>query len=155
MTYREPELDGAREGERVTVERVEREPVERIVEREPAERVVERPVYRDAVVPAASPVDTVRRLVWLLFGVLQALIILRIVLLVLGANEGNDLVSFILGVTDPFVEPFRGMFRLDAVRGASGSVLDVAALVALIAWTLIEALVLGLVGLADRRPATA
>jgi hypothetical protein len=58
-------------------------------------------------------------------------------------------------VTDPFVEPFRGMFSLDSVSGASGSVLDVAALVALVAWTLVEALILGIVGLADRRATTA
>ena len=57
-------------------------------------------------------------------------------------------------MTDPFVEPFRGMFRLDEVSGAGGSVLDVAAIVALIAWTLVEALVLGIVALADRRSTT-
>jgi uncharacterized protein YggT (Ycf19 family) len=147
MTYRDPDYETTQR-DPVVVERVD----------QPVDRVVERPVVREVaepVVAATSPVDTVRRLVWLLFGVLQALIVLRIVLLVLGANESNDLVSFILGVTDPFVEPFRGMFRLDSVSGASGSVLDVAALVALIAWTLIEALVLGVVGLADRRATTA
>jgi uncharacterized protein YggT (Ycf19 family) len=105
----------------------------------------------DHVVTTASPLDTIRRLVWLLFGILQALIVLRIVLLLLNANEANDVVSFIVSVTDPFVAPFRGMFRLDQVNGASGSVLDVAAIIALVAWTLIEALVLGIVSLADRR----
>ena len=123
------------------------------------ERIVERPVVSEVVsepvVAAISPVDTIRRLVWLLFGVLQALIVLRIVLLVLGANLENDIVAFIVGVTDPFVEPFRGMFRLDEVNSSSGSVLDVAAVVALVAWTLVEALVLGIVGLADRRATTA
>ncbi len=102
-----------------------------------------------------GPVDTIRRIVLLLFGVLQAMLILRILLLLLNANEGNDIVAFIVGVTDPFVEPFRGMFRLDRVNGSSGSVLDVAAVVALVAWTLIEALVLAIVSLADRRVTTA
>jgi len=134
--------------ERVTVEHVETYPADRVVEREVP---VAQPVAERPVVPAARPVDTARRVVWLLFGVLQALIVVRIVLLLLGANEGNDLVAFVIGVTDPFVEPFRGMFRLDQLSAASGSVLDVAALVALIAWTLIEALVLGILGLADRR----
>jgi uncharacterized protein YggT (Ycf19 family) len=112
-------------------------------------------VVHERVVTTGSPVDTIRRLVWLVFGVLQAMIVLRIILLLLNANEGNDLVAFIVGVTDPFVEPFRGMFRLDQVSGASGSVLDVAAIVALVAWTLIEALVLGIVSLADRRTTVA
>ena len=77
-----------------------------------------------------------------IFGVLQALLIVRLVLLLLVANPGNDIVSFILSVTNPFVEPFRGMFALDRVGASQGSVFDVAALVALIAWTLIEALVI-------------
>ena len=94
--------------------------------------------------------EVIRRFVILLFGILQGLLILRIILLVLVANTGNDVVSFILGVTDPFVEPFRGMFRLDrAVAGKS--TLDIAAIVALIAWTLIEALVIALLSLGARR----
>ena len=153
MTYGDPRFDDMPETQRVTVDRVE--PVHEHVVQQP---VVQQPVVRevaDPVVPAMSPVDTIRRLVWLVFGVLQALIVLRFVLLLLGANEGNDIVAFVIGVTDPFVEPFRGMFSLDSVSGASGSVLDVAALVALVAWTLVEALVLGIVGLADRRATTA
>ena len=134
----DPYAEPARE--RVTVERTA-VPVE--------------PAIVEPARPQATAVDTIRRLVWLLFGVLQAMIVLRIVLLLLGANEGNDLVAFIVGVTDPFVEPFRGMFRLDEVSGASGSVLDFAASSRSIAWTLVEALVLAIVGLADRRATTA
>jgi uncharacterized protein YggT (Ycf19 family) len=145
MTYTDPRYEAAPSAERVTVRQVDRYPVDAPVVR----TVVEEPV-----VAATSPVDTIRRLVWLLFGVLQTLLIVRILLLLLGANEANDLVAFVIGVTDPFVEPFRGMFSLDAVSGASGSVLDVAAVVALVAWTLVEALVLGVIGLADRRATT-
>lgn len=150
MTYRDPHTDPPPERERVTVERdrYAGHPVEEPVVERP---VVERRVVHDPVAVGPSPADTGRRLVWLLFGILQGLIILRIVLLLLAANQGNDLVAFIVGVTDPFVEPFRGMFRLDEVSAAGGSVLDVAAVVALIAWTLVEALVLAIVGLADRR----
>lgn len=146
MTY-DPYADPRPERERVTVERVERYPADPVV--------VEQPIVERHAPAGPSPLDTIRRIVWLLFGVLQTLIILRILLLLLGANEGNDLVNFITGVTDPFVEPFRGMFSLDQVNAASGSVLDVAAVVALIAWTLVEALVLGVVGLADRRATVA
>jgi uncharacterized protein YggT (Ycf19 family) len=96
--------------------------------------------------------SVVGRFVAFIFGVLQALIILRLVLLVLVANQGNDIVAFILSVTDPFVEPFRGMFALDRVHADQGSVLDVAALVALIGWTLIEALVLAALRIFARRP---
>ena len=117
------------------------------------ERVVERPAYRDTVVVDRGPTpgELIRRVVMLVFGVLQGLLILRIILLLLIANPGNEVVALILGVTDPFVEPFRGMFQLDRVGSDSGSVLDVAAIVALIGWTLIELLVLALLSLGARR----
>ncbi len=121
------------------------------------EPVVARPATSDRVVtreatyrsgPTAG--EVVRRFVMLLFGILQALLIIRIVLLLLVANHSNDVVALILGVTDPFVEPFRGMFQLDKVT-AGRSMLDLAAVVALIAWTLIEALIVAVLGLGARR----
>jgi len=58
-------------------------------------------------------------------------------------------------VTDPFVEPFIGMFDLNRVTADQGSVLDVAAIVALIGWTLVEALILAALRIFSRRPAEA
>ncbi len=90
-------------------------------------------------------------IVTLLFGVLQALLIMRIVLLVVIANQDDNIVSWILSVTEPFIEPFRGMFQLDVVTNDRGSVLDVAAIVALIAWTLIETLIVSVLRVFRRR----
>jgi uncharacterized protein YggT (Ycf19 family) len=106
---------------------------------------------REVAGPTASAGDVVRRAVAIVFGILQALLILRIVLLLLVANRDNNIVQLVLGATDPFVEPFRGMFQLDRVSARNGSVLDVAAVVALVGWTLIEALVLAILGI-FRRP---
>jgi hypothetical protein len=85
-----------------------------------------------------------QRLAALIFGIFQGLIILRIVLLLLIANRDNDIVTAVLNVTSVLVEPFRGMFNIDHIS-ASGSVFDVAAVVALVGWTLIEALVLAII----------
>jgi uncharacterized protein YggT (Ycf19 family) len=93
------------------------------------------------------------RLVRLLFGILQVLLILRIVLLLLGADQANVIVSDINSLTAQFVAPFRGIFK-DYVLSA-GSVLDVAAVVAFVGWTLVEALVLGVIGIVGRTPAQA
>jgi uncharacterized protein YggT (Ycf19 family) len=92
----------------------------------------------------------VSRFVKFLFGVLQVALILRVILLLLVANPGNDVVQLILNVTDPFVEPFRGMFQLDRVTADQGSMLDIAAIVALVGWTLVEMLILALVRVFDR-----
>ncbi len=111
----------------------------------------DRVVTREATYRSGpSTGEVVRRFVMLLFGILQALLIIRIVLLLLVANHSNDVVALILGATDPFVEPFRGMFQLDKVTSGR-SMLDLAAVVALIAWTLIEALIVAVLGLGARR----
>ena len=114
-----------------------------------------RTVSERVVEPAGpGPVALAARIVTFAFGVLQALLILRIILLLLVANTGNEIVSFILGVTDPFVEPFIGMFDLNRVTSGD-QVLDVAAIVALIGWTLVEVLILAGIRIFSRRPAEA
>jgi uncharacterized protein YggT (Ycf19 family) len=164
MTYRDPDLDPDtdRYSDRVEADAPTREHVQAPAERE----VVEREVVHEHVAPAERPVvaaapaviergpspgDLIRRVVTLAFGILQALLIIRIILLLLIANTGNEVVAFVLTVTDPFVEPFRGMFQLDRVADQSGIVLDVAAIVALIGWTLVEVLVLAVLSLGSRR----
>jgi uncharacterized protein YggT (Ycf19 family) len=108
-----------------------------------------------AYAPAGpSGAATAIRIVTFAFGILQALLILRILLLLLVANQGNAVVDLVMTLTDPFVEPFRGMFSLDKAT-AGKSVFDVAALVALVAWTLIEMLIIAALRIFTRRPAEA
>jgi hypothetical protein len=106
-------------------------------------------VDRTDVSPSGG--ELLRRVVTLIFGIIQALIVLRIVLLLLNAREGNDIVSFILNASQPFVAPFIGIFSADALR-ASGSVLDIAAIAALVGWTILEAIVLWAVNIMRREP---
>lgn len=117
---------------------------------EHAVRTTER-AYRPA---GPSTASVISRFVTFLFGILQAALVLRIILLVLVANQGNDIVAAILAVTDPFVAPFAGMFALDRVTADQGSVFDIAAAVALIGWTLIELLILAAMRIFDRRETT-
>lgn len=47
--------------------------------------------------------------VWLLFGILEALIALRIALLLVGANPESPIVALIYGVTGIFLLPFTNL----------------------------------------------
>ena len=94
------------------------------------------------------------RLIVVLFGLLQLVIGLRIVLLLLDARTGNDIVSTILNVSQVFVAPFEGILRTDALH-AAGSTLDVAAVVAFVGWTVLELIVLWVLGIFRRGPTTA
>ncbi|HET7471899.1 MAG TPA: hypothetical protein VFJ71_02130 [Candidatus Limnocylindrales bacterium] len=108
--------------------------------------VVERRVTR-----TPSGGELAGRIVVLLFGIIQVLIILRIVLLLLNAREGNDIVSFILNTSQIFVAPFNGMLNVNNLE-SGGSVLDVAAILALVGWTVLEAIILAAVGVFRREP---
>jgi hypothetical protein len=96
--------------------------------------------------------EMARRIVVLLFGLIQVVIGARIVLLLLDAREANALVSAILSVSQVFVAPFEGILRTDSLHSA-GSVLDVTAIVALVGWTVLELVVLWVVGIFRRDPA--
>ena len=82
-----------------------------------------------------------RRIIVLVFGLIQIVIGARIVLLLLDAREANGLVSGILNMSQLFVAPFIGIFQRDALA-SGGSVLDIAAIAALVGWTILEWIVI-------------
>jgi hypothetical protein len=93
-----------------------------------------------------------RRIVVLVFGLIQILIALRFVLLLVNAREGNSIVQGILDLSQIFVGPFEGILRTDALH-ASGSTLDLAAVVAFIGWTVLELIVVWVLNIFRREPA--
>ena len=96
--------------------------------------------------------EMTRRVVVLVFGLIQILIGARFVLLLLDAREANALVSGILNISQVFVAPFEGILRTDMLH-AKGSVLDVTAIVAFVGITIIELIVIWAVGIFRREPA--
>lgn len=96
--------------------------------------------------------DLVSRAVVVVFGIIQLLIALRIGLVLIGAQEGNAIVDFILGASAPLVAPFQGIFPTDDVS-QGGATLELAAVAALIGWTVLEIVILAIVRIA--RPRTA
>jgi hypothetical protein len=105
-------------------------------------------------ITGGSPGDSemMRRIIVLVFGLIQIVIGARIVLLLLDAREANGLVAGILSVGQIFVGPFEGILRTDSLNSA-GSVLDVSAVVAFVGWTVLELIVIWAVGIFRREPA--
>jgi hypothetical protein len=96
--------------------------------------------------------EMTRRIVVLIFGLIQVVIAARFVLLLLDAREANGLVSAILNVGQVFVAPFEGILRTNNLHSA-GSIFDVAAVVAFIGWSILEMIVLWITGIFRREPA--
>jgi hypothetical protein len=76
----------------------------------------------------------ITQLIWLLFGTLEALIALRILLKLISANPGSPVVALIYGFTSLFLIPFEGM---TATPAAGGMVLELSSLFAMVIYGLI------------------
>ena len=74
------------------------------------------------------------QLIWLLFGVLEVLIALRIALMLIGANPGSPIVALIYGFTYLFLFPFNGLV---ASPTAGNMVLELSSMFAMLIYGLI------------------
>lgn len=64
-----------------------------------------------------SPMVIMRRVVWYLVGLIVVFLALRLVLVMLGANEGNAFVDFVYAVGGFFAAPFFGLFNYQPAYG--------------------------------------
>lgn len=134
------------ERERVVSERVDTTPAAPAA---PGYAVAERSVkYKP------SGAEFARRIVTLIFGLIIGLIALRVLLLLVAARQGNDLVSGIYNLSEIFVAPFRGILRIEEVS-AGASQLDFGAIVAIVGWVVIYLVILAIVNVARREPTSA
>lgn len=81
-----------------------------------------------------SGVVVAQRVIYYIGGVIIALIFLRLLLQLLGANQGNDFVGFIYNLSGIFVAPFYGIFG-EPTFGVSH--FETSALVAIIIYALL------------------
>jgi hypothetical protein len=78
------------------------------------------------------------QLVWLVFGILETLIALRILLKLIAANPSSPIAALIYAFTDLFLFPFAGLTATPAVGGMVLELSSIFAMViyALIAWAI-------------------
>ena len=73
--------------------------------------------------------------IYLVFGLIEALLLIRFVLKALGANAEAGFAQFIYGMTGPLVAPFLGLFGTP--QAASGATLELHTLIALVIYALV------------------
>jgi hypothetical protein len=74
------------------------------------------------------------QLVWIFLGILEALLALRFILKLIGANEASPFAVFIYGFTKLFLWPFAGLTGTPAV---GAMVLEFTTLIAMLVYALI------------------
>jgi hypothetical protein len=74
------------------------------------------------------------QIVWLILAILEALLALRFILKLIGANPASPIAVFIYGFTSLFLFPFAG---LTATPAAGGMVLEIPTMIAMLVYGLI------------------
>ena len=76
----------------------------------------------------------VTQLIWLLLGLLEAAIALRVLFKLIAVNAANPFAALLYGVTNLFVAPFASLIGAPA---AGGMVLEISSIIAMIVYFLI------------------
>lgn len=88
------------------------------------------------------------QVIYTIGGIVEALILIRAILELLAANPNAGFTSLMYNITEPLVAPFQGVFPTPQTHG---SVLDLAAVLAIIVYALLTWAVARLVELIQRR----
>lgn len=109
------------------------------------------PVYENGDPEApVSGTDRACQIVYLIFGIIEVLIGIRIVLKLLAANPSAGFSSFIYGITGPLVGPFLGVFNTPS--GSNGSVFELSSVLAIIVYVLLAYVIVRTIRVLSRRP---
>ncbi len=92
--------------------------------------------------PRTRPLYRGTQIVWYVLGVLEALLAIRFIFKLLGANAGAGFTSFIYGITYPFAAPFIGVFSTSRV--VEGSIFEWTTLLAMLVYWLLAIAVIKL-----------
>jgi uncharacterized protein YggT (Ycf19 family) len=109
------------------------------------------PVREASVVKSSTPARRTMEGIYLLFGIIDALLLIRLVLKLLGANPHAGFASFTYGVTDFFLAPFHGLLPT-IVSGQS--ILELSVIFAILIYSLLALALVKLVAITMSRSVT-
>lgn len=106
----------------------------RVVVQQGTDHVHEEHVVHNANLEHREALYKVSQFIWLLFGALEALIGIRVILLLIGANPASWFTQFVYQLSELFLWPFRNIVANPAF---GNSVLEITSLIAMIVYPLI------------------
>jgi uncharacterized protein YggT (Ycf19 family) len=101
------------------------------------------------VVRTLTPARRTVEVIYLVFGIVDVVLLVRMVLKLLAANPSAGFTSFIYGVSDALLVPFRGILPTTAVTGKS--VFELSVLLAIVVYALVAVGLTRLVAIAFSR----
>jgi uncharacterized protein YggT (Ycf19 family) len=112
----------------------------RVVVRRDDDHVHEEHYVEDATQINRENVFKITQFIWLMFGILEALIGFRIFLKLIAANPANWFASLVYRLSEPFLIPFQGITMDPSFQGLVLEISSVIALLvyALVAWAIVR-----------------
>ena len=105
-----------------------------VVVRESGDHVHEERVVRNVNLEYREALYKVSQFIWLLFIGLEALLGIRVILLLIGANPANTFTAFVYQLSELFLWPFRNIVANPAFQN---HVLEITSIIAMIVYPLI------------------
>lgn len=106
----------------------------KVVVQQSGDYVHEEQVVHDVNLEYREAIYKVTQFIWLLFGGLEALIGIRVILLLIGANPANWFASFVYQLSELFLWPFRNLIANPAF---GNHILEITSIIAMIVYPLI------------------
>jgi len=101
-------------------------------------------IIEDAGVTRRQTIDRIVQFIWLVFGILEALLGLRFVLRLIAANPASPFAQLVYNFTNLFMWPFAG---LTASPRAGGMVLETPVLIAMLTYGFLAWVLVSIVGI--------
>jgi hypothetical protein len=111
--------------------------------------VYQEEIVHDAALEDRLVLNKASQFIWLIAGIVEALIAIRIFLKLIAANPTSAFASLIYSVTDLLLWPF---FGLTGTPSANGAVLEIPSFIAMVVYALLFWLIVKVLWLLFERP---
>jgi YggT family protein len=118
----------------MTLDRDQIDQREKVVVQQSGDHVHEEHVVQNVNLEYREAIYKVTQFIWLLFGGLEALIGIRVILMLIGANPANPFTALVYQLSEIFLWPFRNIV---ANPGFQNYILEITSLIAMIVYALI------------------
>lgn len=113
---------------------------EKVVVQQHGDHVHEEHVVENINLEYRETVYKVSQIIWLLFGGLEALIGIRVILMLIGANPANGFTAFVYQLTQLFLWPFQNLIANPTFQNMTLEVTSIIAMIvyALLGWIIVR-----------------
>jgi hypothetical protein len=118
----------------MTLDRDQIDRQKRVVVHQSGDHIHEEHIVRNVDLEYREALYKISQFIWLIFGGIDALIGIRVILMLIGANPANTFTAFVYQLSELFLWPFRNIVANPAFQNM---VLEITSIIAMIVYPLI------------------